>query len=221
MTKVEILEPKSDYSPQDDKLVAEHTTTTSFEKFDTFNKNPFLKYLVSGSLIFMPPAQHESGMVKFLPSGPIENYDKFLHEYADVVDSDINEYIKQINIVTHIDRFPKNEIIKEILSYKALNNNWDGYGAMPTEIESATNAILLIDLIGESIFTLVNEFYPNPNGTISFEWVNNSNEIFSLEVGNESMSYFIKLASQEPIFYDNKPVNAEEANKISEYIRLL
>lgn len=221
MCKVEILEPTSDYSPQDDKLVAEHTTTTSFEKFDTFNKNPFLKYLVSGSLIFMPPAQHESGMVKILPFGPIENYDKFLHEYADVVDSDINEYIKQINIVTHIDRFPKNEIIKEILSYKALNNNWDGYGAIPAEIESATNAILLIDLIGESIFSLVNEFYPNPNGTISFEWVNNSNEIFSLEVGNESMSYFIKLASQEPIFYNNKPVNAEEANKISECIRLL
>lgn len=221
MCKVKILEPNSDYSPQDDKLVAEHTTTTSFEKFDTFNKNPFLKYLVSGSLIFMPPAQHESGMVNFIPFGPIENHDKFLHEYADLVDSNINEYIKQINIVTHIDRFPKNEIIKEILSYKALNNNWDGYGAIPTEIESATNAILLIDLIGESIFTLVNEFYPNPNGTISFEWVNNSNEIFSLEVGNESMSYFIKLASQKPIFYDNKPVNAEEANKISECIRLL
>ncbi len=64
------------------------------------------------------------------------------------------------------------EIIMDILSFKSLHEKWDGFDAIPMEVKSATNAIKLMDYIGENIFCDVTNYYPNPNGTITFEWEN-------------------------------------------------
>jgi hypothetical protein len=220
MNKLVFKEPDYESSPYDDVAVEQLTTTPSLGKFDVSHQNPILKKFFRGTFI-ISPYQRGSSMHSKILANTIQNFDKFLTDYALSIDSNIYGYIEQIKSITNYSRYTKNEIIKKILSFKTLNSNWDGYGALPLEIESATNAIILIDLVGESIFSAVKDFYPNPYGTISFEWENNSNEIFSLEVGNESMSYFIKLASQEPIYFDDRPVNNEEAKKISKCIRLL
>lgn len=221
MSKIELIEQSSDiFIPEDFLVVEDLTITDSAKSFMKRNKSPLLTYIVSGTLLLM--SSHECVMANQLPLiNSIENIDSFLKDYNNIIDTPISEYLEQVNCITHKVSYSKNDIIKEILSFKALNNNWNGYGAYPLEIESATNSIVLIDLIGESLFSMVKEFYPNPNGTISFEWTNNSNEILSLEVGNKSMSYYLDLSSKETLFCNNKLINVEEAKKISDYIRLL
>ena len=97
--------------------------------------------------------------------------------------------------------------IKNIFSFKILENNWDGYGAIPAEIESASNAVTFVSYLDEEVAGFIYDVFPNPNGTISFLWENNSKERLSLEVGNQTMSYYLKLNSQKPQIFNNKHIN--------------
>ena len=118
-----------------------------------------------------------------------------------------------------IARFSKKEVIQNILSFKSLVNNWDGYKALPLEIESASNTIYLINLLEEDLIGNIDDFYPNPHGTISFEWANDLGEKVYLEIGNKSFSYFAKFNSSEPIFNDKLEISDENIEMLAEYIR--
>lgn len=142
------------------------------------------------------------------------------YRYNKAITEDLVKYINNINTISKRN-ISKHSLLKNILSYKSLTESWDGYGAIPLEIESATNSIQLLDLIGENIFCRVSNFYPNPNGTITFEWENSENEIVSLEVGNNTFSYFVEMASLEIMFFNNKLINATEAKKLSEFIQAI
>ncbi len=133
-------------------------------------------------------------------------------------DVSINEFIETVNSFQKI-TFTKRDVVHNVLSFKSLINNWDGYRALPLEIESASNTIYLINLLDEKIVGSIDDMYPNPHGTISFEWVNNLNEKVYLEVGNESFSYFVKFNSSEPLFFDNLDVSDENIEILAEYIR--
>lgn len=113
------------------------------------------------------------------------------------------------------------EIIMDILSFKSLHENWDGFAAVPVEVKSATNAIKLMDYIGEDIFCGVTNYYPNPNGTITFEWENKDNEIVSAEVGNDALSYFVDVAATKTKFYNNLPLDIEHTKRLSTYIQAI
>lgn len=104
--------------------------------------------------------------------------------------------IRKINIV----EFENNENPSEILTY-----------------------LLNPDLVGENVFCLINDYYPNPNpnGTITLEWINNQNEMVSVEVGNSTFSYFVELSSEDVQFFNKKNINEREAKKLSEYIQVL
>jgi hypothetical protein len=78
-----------------------------------------------------------------------------------------------------------------------------------------------MDLICESIFCEVDIYYPNPNGTITFEWENLENEIVLVEIGNDTFSYFVELASMDVKFFNNLPINAKEANKLAGFIQAI
>ncbi|QOD59428.1 hypothetical protein H9I45_08580 [Polaribacter haliotis] len=133
-------------------------------------------------------------------------------------DNLINEFIESVNNFQKI-RFTKKEVIQDILSFKSLVNNWDGYKALPLEIESASNTIYLINLLDDKIVGSLDDLYPNPHGTISFEWTNKLNEKVYLEVGNESFSYFAKFNSSEPLFFDNLEISDENIEMLAKYIR--
>jgi len=142
------------------------------------------------------------------------------YEYNEAINEGLVKYINNINVISKR-KISKHSLVKNILSYKSLTESWDGYGAIPLEIDSATNSIQLLDLIGENIFCTVSDFYPNPNGTITFEWENSENEIVSLEVGNNTFSYFVEMASLDIMFFNNKSINATEAKKLSEFIQAI
>lgn len=112
----------------------------------------------------------------------------------------------------------KYEVIMDILSFKSLHEKWDGFDAIPLEVKSATNSIKLVDYIGEDVFCSITNYYPNPNGTITFEWENKENEIVSVEVGNDTFTYFVDVAATETKFYNNLPLDVEHTEVLSKYI---
>ena len=111
---------------------------------------------------------------------------------------------------------------KKILSFRMLRENWDGYGAYPLEIESASNAINFVASFSETELKSLKEIYPNPHGTISFEWVNSMGEELHLEIGNKVMSYYTALASDDiPKFFNEKETNFNEFSKIKKFLQIL
>ncbi len=139
---------------------------------------------------------------------------KCASDYSNYFDS----YIDSVNDINKVN-FSKRDITKNILSFKSLNNNWDGYNAIPLEVESASNAIFLINELGEKNVEKINDFYPNTHGTISFEWVNESNEKLFVEVGNEKFSFFVKYNNTKPKFFNDMEFNNENIKKLSTFIK--
>lgn len=139
-------------------------------------------------------------------------------ENSKILSEDINTYIEKI---THFSKnnINKSHLIENILSFKSLNNNWDGFGAIPLEVKSTTNALMLLDLVGEEVFCSVKDFYPNPNGTITFEWNNEQDESIFLEVGNNTFSYYVSLSSIETKYFNKQNVNEEDTKLLSSFIK--
>lgn len=112
----------------------------------------------------------------------------------------------------------KQELFKEICSFKSLKNNWDGYGAVSLEIESAANAIYVISCLSNFVSESIENIFPNPNGTISIIWNNFNDETVSLEIGNKTMSFYVETANQETEFFDKIEINETQISKLAKCI---
>ena len=217
MAKIEII--------NNERSIEEVQTLTEYA-FDQSKLNPSIasknnvfltSLLVGASLVTTSEA---SAAEPFVFENSNKNEITTTFEYNETINEGLIKYINNINVISKR-KISKHSLLKDILSFKSLTESWDGYGAVPLEIESATNSIQLLDLIGENTFCTVSDFYPNPNGTITFEWHNSENEMVSLEVGNNSFSYFVEMASSNVLFFNNKSINATEAKKLSEFIQAI
>ena len=95
------------------------------------------------------------------------------------------------------------DIKTEILSFSKLENNWDCYGAVPTNSIICEKANSFIDKIGEWK-DKITDVFPNPHGTLNIEWINDKGEKASLEIGLSGYSYFVKRIDKEVILVDSK-----------------
>lgn len=182
------------------------------------NRTSLLTSMLVGATILAPTTDSLADQIEI---GSFSTNDiEITNNYNQYINQSFTKYINEISTLS-IPSKTKSSIIKNILGFKSLESSWDGYGAVPLEIESASNAIDLIDLIGEKTFCSVKEYYPNPNGTISLEWENNQNEIVSVEIGNKTMSYFVELSSKNVEYYNKININGKEAKKLSEFISTL
>lgn len=196
----------------------ESTTPDSLSEIEKSRSNPFLKFALSGAVLIGSNSA-DAASVNFLSQSIIEksiDVEQFLNNYK----SEIEQTTNQSDLTFHDRGLTKQEIVKKILSFKALQDNWDGHNAYPPEIDCASNALLLVDLLGDNIRN-VKEIYPNPNGTITFEWNNNLDEVLNLEVGIETMSYYVEIAGKETVYADQKLISSEETKEIIEYISIL
>src|SRR5690606_20136204 len=75
----------------------------------------------------------------------------------------IDFYIQQVNKFS-TPLVVREDLVNEILSFKSLKENWDGYGAVPLEIKSASNALNILNKLDNTSISKVNEIYPNPHG---------------------------------------------------------
>jgi hypothetical protein len=183
------------------------------------NNNKILTSLIIGATL-IPSIQSVQAKNIELIDTATKNYLTITTDYNKTISIPFTKYIDDINVVSNKST-TKHSIIKNILSFKSLNQSWDGFNAIPLEIDSATNAIQLIDLIGEKLFCEINDYYPNPNGTITLEWINKLNEKISVEVGNSSYSYFIDISSKEVLFFNDQNINSKDAKRLGEYIQIL
>lgn len=111
--------------------------------------------------------------------------------------------------------FTKQDLFKEICSFKTLVSNWDGYGALPLETESAANAMYIISSLENSLIETLTHISPNPHGTVSLTWENNKTETLVLEIGNKEMAYYVDSNNQETKFFDNIEITDVEISKLA------
>lgn len=157
------------------------------------------------------------GNVKFIQNKDISQFTK---NYTDLVECPHLHFISEFKKI-HTARYNKSELFEKIVSFKSLVNNWDGYNAIPLEVKSSSNAIELVSMLNDKDLMQLSDVFPNPNGTVSFEWENDSEEVLSLEIGNNTFSYYIKFSNQAPLFYNDLQINEKEVKKLSEQIRYL
>ena len=116
----------------------------------------------------------------------------------------------------------KKECIESILSFKTLQESWDGYGAFPLEVKSASNAIQFLEILdSHSKFHNPTDIFPNPNGTVSLIWENEEDERISLEIGNDAFSYYTKFNTVETEFFNDVEVNQTNIENITRKIKAL
>lgn len=209
-----IIANDPDFNYKDFEIFGEFEETTLFPKIkeDKRNHNPVLVVL-AGTMLWAN--QCDANVLRQNVSNSTEF---FAGEYNNISVPLFN-YVNEIQEKIFQRKYSKRGLLKEICSFKALNNNWDGYGSLPLEVESAANAMELIELLGEDIYSTIDRIFPNPNGTISIIWSNDINETVSLELGNKTFSYYVDLCLQETEFFDNLEINDSEIQKLADFVR--
>ena len=148
----------------------------------------------------------------YLPSGTASYLEHLTPIFSVVSLSEIYDPpIKEIG--------PIEDIVSNILSFHTLKQDWDGYGAIPSNVKTCANSISFLVEVKE-LKDYITEVYPNPHGTISIEWENLDNERLVVEIGEDGFSFYIK--------YDAKPLITGEfdksdiaAEKISQHLKKL
>lgn len=116
----------------------------------------------------------------------------------------------------------RRKTIESILSFKSLQESWDGYGALPLEVKSATNAIEFLEALSSNHkFFTPTDIFPNPTGTVSLIWENNEDERLSLEIGNSAYSYYTKFNINGPEFFNDIKINESNIGNITRKIKAL
>jgi hypothetical protein len=147
-----------------------------------------------------------------------EPNDFSLEDYENVF---LNDYCKYL-INTETSDKKKRETIESILSFKSLQESWDGYGALPLEVKSATNAIEFLETLDlNSKFFTPTDIFPNPAGTVSLIWENDESERVSLEIGNDAFSYYTKFNNIEPEFFNDVEINNVSIGNITRKIQAI
>lgn len=134
-------------------------------------------------------------------------YEAKLQKYEEIAE-DFNKHITDERYQAVM-----NEIRATILSYNALANNWDGYGAIPVGINNANLALYLLDFLTPAAIKQMDDCYPESNGTISMQWKNKMQEKVSVNIGASSMSFYVKMSGVETEYY-NKVVLNEQNGKL-------
>lgn len=134
-------------------------------------------------------------------------YEAKLQKYEEIAE-DFNKHVTDERYQAVM-----NELRATILSYNALVNNWDGYGAIPVGINNANLALYLLDFLTPAAIKQMDDCYPESNGTISMQWKNKMQEKVSVNIGASSMSFYVKMSGVETEYY-NKVVLNEQNGKL-------
>jgi hypothetical protein len=153
---------------------------------------------------------------------PQKSHEEILCDYNELIDAPFLRYLTELNDFVFLSpKHTKEDMLTKIMSFKSLQHSWDGYGAIPLEVESATNAVKLIYSLKEDVVGRIEDIFPNPNGTVSFLWENTSGERVSLEIGNHTFSYYIKQNSQKPLFFNNLKLTPDNIAELSKSVKSL
>jgi hypothetical protein len=183
------------YTPEDiNELIQKDNNNNYLDK---------ISYLLMFGSVFIPTNDVKAENAQKINSSPkiefVVNNELLLEDYQNNILS-----LENYNFCFYKNKEDKKEWIEKILSFKSLQESWDGFGAMPLEIKSATNAINFLNILSESQdFINPTDIFPNPHGTVSLIWENSYDERLSLEIGNSSLSYYNLYNGSNPEFFNN------------------
>ena len=101
------------------------------------NNNKVLSSLIIGASLLSSVQNVEAKGIKLL-TDTTENYITVTTDYNKNISKPSIKYFNDINILSKLTT-TKHSIIKNILSFKSLEESWDGYKALPLEIEIKHN----------------------------------------------------------------------------------
>ena len=189
----------------------EHIEDKEGQKNSTLRANVFMSFALMGSMSLNPV----NVASKYEFNNFSSNVKSVKKKKSQQLSQEISEYSNILLSKSFVD---KSLFIEKILSFKSLENSWDGYGALPLGVKCASNAIRLLDSFDMSILTKVSDVHPNPNGTITFEWENKDSEIVSLEIGKDTFTYFVDFNSLDTKFYNKHSFSFENIQLLKKYI---
>lgn len=195
-----------------ERVIDESSVRIENENNYNSTKKSSIITIVAGALILAGSFDNVN-QIQFKKSESLES----INSYVNSVITPLNDYSKSIHKMTSNYSGGSSELVKKIIAFRSLNHSWDGYGAFPAEVESATNAITIVGKLPSKAIALISDLFPNPNGTISFIWENVNDERVSLEVGNSTFSYYVKFNSQDVLFFDNKEINDKEISELGKF----
>lgn len=101
---------------------------------------------------------------------------------------------------------------EQILSFKSLDNNWDGFGAIPINVRCASSALCIINYLEEPELNTIIDLFPNANGSVCIKWGNNNGERLTLSIGADVFSFYLKKNGLDVEYYDNQHINDVSAS---------
>jgi hypothetical protein len=133
--------------------------------------------------------------------------------------TDIQNY-ERINIVTEVTNksisdkimVRKIDIIDKINALSDLQENWDGFGAEKIESKIINNTKKVLTNLSDNIFSYLYDIdvYPNTNGTITLDFKSISNDLLSIEIGQENISGFILKNNSETILLNCDEITSKK-----------
>lgn len=146
-------------------------------------------------------------------------------EYARYASYDAG-LLKSCNLVKNVnamnmayDEGVKNSFIEQILSFKSLVSNWDGYGAIPVGVKCASSAIKLLNALSISSVNKAYDIYPEANGSITMAWVNGRKERLTLSMGADAFSYYCQKNGKDAILVNHKPYSQSNIDILDDEIQ--
>src|SRR3989339_991330 len=113
-----------------------------------FSSGAIPHFIVTGAIVF-------SSFGDLVAKNIIKNNDSSIDEVAILAENISNiekQYLDEIKSFS-VKKLNtnRNDVINSIISFRSLENNWDGYGAVPLEVESASNAVSFLNLIDDFV----------------------------------------------------------------------
>lgn len=210
--RIVIIDEQKDFDP------TEYATKNNFLESNIpkvkVNVSSYIKMSANGLILMSSP---QTNICDDANKDYMIEYPQYFEQQKTMV-SDYLRFYDEPVIDNSFDIIEK--LNKEILSFISLKNNWDGFGAYPLEISGATNALSILSLLGDKVASSIEDIFPNPHGTVTFEW-DTLKGFSSLEIGINSFSYYIEI-NGESEYYDYMDLNSENVNLLkSNILRIL
>lgn len=183
------------------------------DKIDNNSKKKSSIFTIFAGTLILVSSLDNVNQIQFKKGESLES----INSYINFVSTPLSDYSRHIRKMTSNYSGGHSEIVEKIIAFRSLNYSWDGYGAFPAEVKSASNAIAIVEKLPAKAISSMYDLFPNPNGTISFIWENDNDERVSLEVGNSTFSYYVKFNSQDVLFYDKKEINDKEISELGKF----
>ncbi len=87
----------------------------------------------------------------------------------------------------------RQSLYNKILLSTLLSDGWDGDDSYAPIPETINNILLLVKSLPEYYKVLYSDMHVNHHGTVTITWENKNDDMLSVEIGKEMMSYFTEF----------------------------